>query len=164
MGALDDAAELFARRAERGRVSSASGKREPASAGRTEADPHGLESLSALEAARLERLARRIAVLLGSLTGSLLAGVGIFGLGHLWLASRPYAGGSVYVAMATARISISFAILSGVSLVAGLMVLRRTFSGESRGWLVPLRVFTNLVLARWRMEQRARAPEDRQIR
>jgi hypothetical protein len=169
MGAFAAAAEWFAERMERGRAGSAHGKREGASAGRTEADPHGLESLSALEVTKLDRLARRIVVLLGSTVGSLLVGVGIFGLGYLWLSSRTYSGSAVSGTLGAARITIEFAILSGASLVVGLVVLRQTFTGESGGWLVPLRVFTNLVLARWWKEQRAqkketRAPEDRQIR
>jgi hypothetical protein len=169
MGAFAYAAEWLAQRAERGRAGSAHGKRERASAGRTEADPHGLESLSALEVTKLDRLARRIVVLLGSTVGSLLVGVGIFGLGYLWLSSRTYSGSAVSGTLGAARITIEFAILSGASLGVGLVVLRQTFTGESGGWLVPLRVFTNLVLARWWKEQRAqqkeaRAPEDRQIR
>jgi hypothetical protein len=161
--------EWFARLAEPGRASSAHGEREGAGAGRTEADPHGLESLSALEVTKLDRLARRIVVLLGSTVGSLLVGVGIFGLGYLWLSSRTYSGSAVSGTLGAARITIEFAILSGASIVVGLVVLRQTFTREGGGWLVPLRVFTNLVLARWWKEQRTqqkevRAPEDRQIR
>jgi hypothetical protein len=167
-GAFAAAAEWFAERMERGRSGSVHGKREGASAGHTEADPHGLESLSAPEVTRLDRLARRIVVLLGSTVGSLLVGVGIFGLGYLWLFSGPY-GSAVSGTLSAARIAIEFAILSGVSIVVGLVVLRQTFTGENGSWLVPLRVFTNLVLARWWKEQRmqekkARTPEDRQIR
>jgi hypothetical protein len=168
MGAFADAAELFGRLAEPGRASSAHGEREGATAGRTEADPHGLESLSTLEVTRLERLARRIVVLLGCTVGSLLVGVGIFGLGYLWLFSGPY-GSAVSGTLSAARISIEFAVLSGASSAVGLVVLRQTFTGENGSWLLPLRVFTNLVLARWWKEQRmqekkARTPEDRQIR
>jgi hypothetical protein len=169
MGAFALAAEWFARLAEPGRASPAHEKQGGASAGRAEADPHGLESLSALEVTRLERLARRIVVLLGSTVGSLLAGVGIFGLGYLWLSSRTHSGSAISGTLGAARITIEFAILSGMSLVAGLVVLRQTFTGENKGWLAPLRVFTNLVLARWWKERRtqekkARMPEDRQIR
>jgi hypothetical protein len=95
MGAFALAAEWFARLAEPGRASPAHEKQGGASAGRAEADPHGLESLSALEVTRLERLARRIVVLLGSTVGSLLAGVGIFGLGYLWLSSRTHSGSAI---------------------------------------------------------------------
>ncbi|HYL85121.1 MAG TPA: hypothetical protein VE263_12870 [Candidatus Angelobacter sp.] len=162
MGALEEAAEWFAQHTEHERVSSAYGKREGASAVRTEADPHGLESLGEAEVARLERQARRIALLLGSAVGGLLAGGGIFGLGYQLFFSRPYPDSAVSGTLTAAGLTIRFAILCGMCVLAGLVVLRQTFTRERGGWLVPLQVFTNLILVRWRKEQRARG--DKRIR
>lgn len=116
-------------------------------------DPHGLESLSAETVERLQRSAARAATILGALTGASLLGIGIFGLVYLLLFSGPYASSSVYVPLATGRLTISFALFSGMLVLLGFTILQRTFRRDNNGWLLPLRVFTHIIVRRWTGEQ-----------
>jgi hypothetical protein len=111
-------------------------------------DPHGLESLSAETVERLQRSATRAATILGVLAGSFLLGIGIFGLGYLLLFSGPSASSSIYVPLATGRVTISFAAFSGMLVFVGIIILQRTFRREDNSWLLPFRLFTYLVVRR----------------
>jgi hypothetical protein len=118
-------------------------------------DQHGVESLSTETAERLQRAASRAATILGLVAGTFLLGVGILGLSYLLLFSRPYSSSSVYANLATGRLEFYFALLSGIFLLSGLAILQRTFRKETGGWLLPLRVFTYLVLRQSRASERA---------
>jgi len=120
-------------------------------------DQHGVESLSTETAERLQRAASRAATILGLVAGAFLLGVGIFGLSYLLLFSRPYSSSSVYANLATGRLEFYFAVLSGILLLSGLAILQRTFRKENSGWLLPLRVFTYVVLRQSRAGERARS-------
>jgi hypothetical protein len=111
-------------------------------------DPHELESLSAETVERLQRSATRAAMILGVLAGSLSLGIGIFGLGYLLLFSGPSAGSSIYVPLATGRVTISFAVFCGMLVFAGTTILQQTFRREDGSWLLPLRVFTYMLVRR----------------
>ena len=103
----------------------------------TEEDFHDrLEALSAAEVAQLTERANRIAFLLGLAAGTFFVILGVFGLILVSSPSLRYSG------------TIRFAIASGISILAGLKVLQRTFCKEDTSWLLPLRVFTHLVLRR----------------
>lgn len=119
--------------------------------------PHGLESLSAETAERLQRAASRAATMIGLVAGTFLLGVGIFGLSYLLFFSQPYSSSSVYANLAAGRLDFYFALLSGILLLSGLAILQRTFRKETGGWLLPLRVFTYLILRRSRAAERAGA-------
>jgi hypothetical protein len=111
-------------------------------------DPHGLESLSAETVERLQRSAARAATILGALAGAFLLGIGVFGLSCLLLFSGPSAGSSMYVPLATGKVTISFAVFSGVLVFVGIVILQQTFRRENSGWLLPLRLFTYLIVRR----------------
>jgi hypothetical protein len=118
-------------------------------------DQHGVESLSTGTVERLQRAASRAATILSLVAGTFLLGVGIFGLSYLLFFSQPYSSNSVYANLAAGRLEFYFALLSGVLVLAGLAILQRTFHNETGGWLLPLRVFTYLVLRRSRAAQPA---------
>jgi hypothetical protein len=118
-------------------------------------DQHGVESLSTETAERLQRAASRAATILSLVAGTFLLGVGIFGLSYLLFFSQPYSSSSVYANLAAGRLEFYFALLSGVLVLAGLAILQRTFHNETGGWLLPLRVFTYLILRRSRAAQSA---------
>jgi hypothetical protein len=109
---------------------------------------HGVESLSPQTAERLQRTAARAAIILGAVAGTLLLGIGMFGLAGLLFFSRPYNGSSVYAAMATGRLTITFAVLSGMLVLAGISILRNTFRRENDSWLLPLRAFVYTIVRR----------------
>jgi hypothetical protein len=111
-------------------------------------DPNGLENLSAKTVERLQHIAVRAAAILSGLAGTFLLGIGIFGLAHFLFFSQPYSGSSVYAALATGRVAIAFALLSGILVLLGAAVLQRTFRKENSSWLLPLRVFTYMILSR----------------
>jgi hypothetical protein len=115
------------------------------SAGRTDL-PHGLENLNAETVKRLQRTALRTAVVLGGLAGASSLGLGIFGLVYLLCIAKPYAGSSVYESWATGRLTIAFAVFSGISVLVGVTILLRTFRKENNAWLLPLQLFTYTVL------------------
>jgi hypothetical protein len=119
-------------------------------------DPHGLESLSAETVERLQRSATRAATILGALAGSSLLGFGIFGLGYLLLFSGPSAGSSIYVPLATGRVTIFFAVFSGMLVFVGITILQQTFRRENSSWLLPLRLFTYLIVKRRAAERASR--------
>jgi len=96
----------------------------------------GLERLSEEEVARLSKRVHQIAILLGLFAGTFLIVIGVFGLIFVSSPSAPL------------RVTIEFAISSGISILGGLAVLRRTLRKENNAWLLPLRVFTDLVLRR----------------
>jgi hypothetical protein len=99
-------------------------------------DPHGLESLSAETAERLQRTAARAATILGALTGASLLCIGIVGLVSLFFFSPLPAG------------TITFALFSGMLVFPGFAILQRAFHRDSNSWLLPLRLFTHIVLKR----------------
>jgi hypothetical protein len=111
-------------------------------------DPPGVETLSPETVYRLQHTAERTAVILGGLIGTSLLGIGIFGLVSLLFFSQPYPGSSVYMSLATGRIVTYFAVASGMSVLLGLAILQRTFRKENGGWLLPLRIFTYVLLRR----------------
>jgi hypothetical protein len=104
--------------------------------------------LSAETVERLQYAAARSATILGVLTGASLLGTGIFGLVNLLWLSRPYAGSSPYVYRATGRLEIAFAVFSGMLVFLGFTILQRTFRKDNNGWLLPLRVFTYIIVRR----------------
>jgi hypothetical protein len=111
-------------------------------------DPHGLESLSAETVERLKRSAARAATILGVLAAAFLLGIGIFGLGYLLLFSGPSASSSIYVPLGTGRVTISFAVFCGILVFVGITILQQTFRRENSSWLLPLRLFTYLIVKR----------------
>lgn len=120
-------------------------------------DPHGLESLSAEKVEQLKLRATRVAFFLGVFAGLSLLVIGVIGLVCLSSISRPYAGSTPAMGFGTVRFTITFAVLSGMSLLLGLVILQRTFRKENSAWMLPLRVFTYTVLRRERVSQRARS-------
>lgn len=98
-----------------------------------------LETLSAGEVERLTKRGDRIAVLLGLSAGAFFVLIGVFGL--------------TLVSSSPLRLSgtISFSIASGICILAGLALLQRTFSKENNAWLLPLKIFTHLVLRKGRL-------------
>jgi hypothetical protein len=126
--------------------------------GSTAADAPGLESLSAETVERLQRTATRAATVLGGLVGALLLGIGIFGLIFLLFFPRTSPGGSIYVPVATGRLTISFAVFFGMLVFLAFTILRHTFRRENSGWLLPLRVFTYMIVRRRQAVARAIRP------
>jgi hypothetical protein len=108
----------------------------------------GLESLSPEAVERLQYAVARAATILGALAGASLLGIGIFGLVNLLWLSRPYAGSSPYVYKATGRLEIAFAGLSGMLIFLGFTILQRAFRRDNNGWLLPLRLFTSIIVRR----------------
>lgn len=98
-----------------------------------------LETLSAEEVERLTQRGRRIAVLLGLSAGAFLVLVGLFGLTLLSSSPLRFSG------------TISFAEASGICILVGLALLQRTFRKENNAWLLPLKLFTHLVLRKGRL-------------
>lgn len=92
----------------------------------------GLESLSDEKVARLTKRAHQTAKLLGLFSGAFFVLLGVFGL--------------MLAKVSTLRLTIDFAILSGISILAGLAILRGTFRKEDNAWLLPLKLFTLRVL------------------
>jgi hypothetical protein len=125
-------------------------------AGRMTGDPHGLENLPAETVERWRRAAGRATTILGGLAGASLLGIGIFGLIYLLLFPRTNAGSSIYLALATGRLTITFALLSGMLVFLGVAVLQHTFRRENNSWLLPLRVFTYVIVRRRQAGERAR--------
>jgi hypothetical protein len=123
--------------------------------GSTAGDAHGLESLSAETVERLQRTATRAATVLGGLVGASLLGIGIFGLIFLLFFPRTSPGGSIYVPVATGRLTISFAVFSGMLVFLGFTILQRTFRRDNSSWLLPLRVFTYMIVRRRQAGERA---------
>jgi hypothetical protein len=117
--------------------------------------PRGPENLSSDTVERLTRTATRTAVVLGALAGTSLLSIGIFGLICLRI-SGLYSGSSIYLALITGRLTITLALLSGMSVLLGLAILQRTFRADRNSWLLPLRVFTYMALKRRQTEQNAR--------
>jgi|SRR5690242_12274963 len=100
---------------------------------RGEEGPHdGLESLGDEKVAQLTKRAHQIAILLGLFAGAFFVLLGIFGL--------------MLAKVSTLRLTIDFAILSGISILAGLVILQRTLRKEDNAWLLPLKLFTLRVL------------------
>lgn len=93
----------------------------------------GLERLGDEEVAQLTKRGHQTAMLLGLFTGALFVLLGVFGL---IFARQPMA----------ARLSADFAAASCVSILAGLVILWRTFRKENNAWLVPLKLFMLRVL------------------
>lgn len=93
----------------------------------------GLESLSDEKAAQLTERGQQTAILLGLFGGAFFVLVGVFGL--------------MFATQAIAlRLTLDFAVASGISILAGLAILRRTFRKEDNAWLLPLKLFTLRVL------------------
>jgi hypothetical protein len=122
-------------------------------------DPLGLENLSAETVERLQRSAARAATILGALAGASLLGIGIFGLGYLLLFSWPSASSSIYVPLATSRVTISFAVFSGMLVFVGITILQQTFRREDNSWLFLLRVFTFTMFRRGQVTVRSRGQQ-----
>jgi hypothetical protein len=102
---------------------------------RSEESSHeGLGSLSDEKAARLTKKARRAAILLGLSAGTFFVVSGVCGL--------------IFVSSSHIYSTVSFAILSGISILVGLKVLHRTIRRENNAWLLTLRLFTDAVLRR----------------
>lgn len=120
-------------------------------------DPHGLKSLSDEQVEQLKLKATRAAFLLGMFAGISLLGIGVVGLVFLSSLSQPYSGSAPYVPLGTGRLTINLAVLSGMSLLLGLAVLRQTFRKENKAWMLPLRVFTYTLLRRQRASQNAQS-------
>lgn len=161
MGTLDQFASWLSERVGRSDRSLVNNKQQGALVSGGEADdPRGLENLSAEAVEKLQRTAGRAAIILGGLAGSSLLGIGIFGLISLLFFSQPYSGSSVYFALATSRLTISFAVFSGMSVLLGLAILQRTFRKENSSWLLPLRVFTYTILRHRQAGRRAKSPKD----
>jgi hypothetical protein len=119
--------------------------------------PSGLENLSAESITRLHRIGTRTAVTLGGLAGTFLLGIGVFGLVSLLFFLHPTSNASVYSGLLTARMVIYFGVASGISVLLGLTILQRTFGRENTGWLLPLRVFTRLILQHRQPDPRAKS-------
>lgn len=98
-----------------------------------------LETLSTAAVARLTERGHRIAVLLGLSAGIFLVLIGAFGL-TLVSSSPPRLSGT-----------ISFSIASGICILVGLSLLQRTVRKENDAWLLPLKLFTHLVLRKGRL-------------
>lgn len=95
--------------------------------------PHdGLKNLGDEEVAQLTKRAHQIAILLGLFGGAFFVLLGVFGL--------------MLAKVSALRLTIDFAILSGISILAGLAILQRTFRREDNAWLLPLKLFTLRVL------------------
>lgn len=92
----------------------------------------GLESLSDEKVARLTKRAHQTAMLLGLFAGAFLVLLGVFGL--------------MLAKVSVLRLTIDFAILSGISILAGLAILQRTLRKKNNAWLLPLKLFTLRVL------------------
>lgn len=110
-----------------------------------------LETLSAGEAERLTRRGHRIAVLLGLSAGALLILVGVFGLALISSSPLRLSG------------TISLAMASGLCILVGLALLQRTVRKEDNAWLLPLKLFTHLVLRKGRLsadDYKTRRSED----
>lgn len=105
-----------------------------------------LETLSAGEVARLTARGNRIAVFLGLSAGAFLVLIGVFGLTLVATSPLRYSG------------TISFAIASGICILAGLTLLQRTVRPENNAWLLPLKLFTHLVLQKWRLSSHHEKP------
>ena len=100
---------------------------------RGEEAPHdGLESLGDDQVAQLTRRGHQIALLLGLFAGAFFVLLGVFGL--------------MLAKVSAFRLTIDFAILSGISILAGLAILQRTLRKEDNAWLLPLKLFTLRVL------------------
>lgn len=93
---------------------------------------HGLESLSDEKVARLTKRAHQTALLLGLFAGTFFVLLGVFGL--------------MLAKVSALRLTIDFAILSGISILSGLAILRRTLRKEDTAWLLLLKLFTMRVL------------------
>jgi hypothetical protein len=132
LGPLDRLAALREDGAAEVRELRAGGKPPSSRVFRTEETSYdGLESLSDEEVARLKKRAYRAAILLGLFAGTFFVIIGVFGL-----------------IVASFRVTVTFAISSGVSILAGLTVLQRTLRKENNAWLFPLKLFTHLVFRR----------------
>ena len=93
-----------------------------------EKDLHdGLERLDNEEVLHLTNRANQIAVVLGLAVGIFFLLLGVFGL---IVAARP-----------SLTVTTYFSILSGISILAGLGILRNTFRKEDNAWLLPLKLF-----------------------
>jgi len=161
MGALDHFASWLGERA--GRPDALVGNASPygeIAPGNKTSDPHGLESLSAETVKRLQHCASRAATVLGGLAGAFLLGIGILGLVSLLFFSGSTASSSIYMPLATVRLTVRFAVFSGMLVFLGITILRHTFRGENSGWLLPLRMFTFIVLRRRASE--IRSPSSRE--
>lgn len=100
---------------------------------RGEEAPHdGLENLGDERVAQLTRRGHQIAILLGLFAGVFFVLLGVFGL--------------MLAKVSALRLTIDLAILSGISILAGLAILQRTFRKEGSAWLLPLKLFTMRVL------------------
>lgn len=93
----------------------------------------GLESLGDEEVAQLTKRGHQTAIVLGFFAGVFFVLLGTFGL---WFAAQNM----------PVRLTIDIAILSGISILAGLAILQRTFRRENNAWLLPLKLFTRRVL------------------
>jgi hypothetical protein len=159
MGALDQFASWFWERAGHPHTLLAkTGQSFGIAPGNEGRDPHGLEGLSTETVERLQRSAVRAATILGALAGAFLLGIGIFGLVSLLLFSGPQAGSSIYVRLATGRITITF-VFSGMLVFLGYTILQRTFRRDNNSWLLPLRVFTYIIVRRRAGERTGRAEQ-----
>lgn len=118
--------------------------------GSERSDPHGLESMSTETVECLRRSATRAATILGALAGASLLSIGIFGLAYLLFSPLPYAGSSNYVILATGRFEIRLALFFGMLVILGFAILQQTFRKDNSSWLLPLRVFTHIILKRRR--------------
>lgn len=93
----------------------------------------GLESLSDEEVAQLTKRGQQTAILLGLFGGAFFVLLGVF---WLWFATQNM----------PVRLTIDTAIASGICILAGLVILQRTFRKENNAWLLPLKLFTLRVL------------------
>ena len=92
-----------------------------------------LESLSDEKMAQLTMRAQQTAILLGLFAGAFFVLLGVFGL--------------IFATQAMPlRLTIDFGIASGISILAGLAILRHTLSKQDNAWLLPLKLFTQRVL------------------
>ena len=105
-----------------------------------------LEGLSEEETARLIKRGHQIAVLLGLAAGTFLILIGALGLILVSSPSAPFS------------FTVWFGVASGVSILTGLAILQRTLRKEKNVWLLPLRVFTRLVLRRHSLSTRDDKP------
>jgi hypothetical protein len=87
--------------------------------------------------------------------------VGIFGLGYLLISSRAVASNSIYEHFAMGRAMTAVAMFSGIMVLLGITILQQTFRRDNSGWLLPLRMFTYIVLRR-RASERAGLTGQRQ--
>lgn len=93
-----------------------------------EKDLHdGLERLGNEEVRRLTNRVNQIAAALGVAAGIFFLLLGVFGL---IVAARP-----------SLTVTTYFSILGGISILAGLVILRSTFRKEDNAWLLPLKLF-----------------------